>query len=83
MMRCSTRTGSGEGLDLIADGLVLIFVAGAWYLLATMITGKSLFMENIARAALFVEMVVSWTLWSHHLLSDQAQPNILKWLRER
>ncbi|HOT97363.1 MAG TPA: hypothetical protein PLG50_10115 [bacterium] len=40
------------GLDLIADGLVLIFVAATWYLLATMITGKKLFMENIARAAL-------------------------------
>lgn len=66
------------GLDLIADGLVLIFVAGTWYLLATMITGKKLFMENIARAALFVEMVVSWTVWSHHLMSDQAQPGILK-----
>jgi cytochrome c oxidase subunit 1 len=66
------------GLDLIADGLVLIFVAGTWYLLATMITGKPLFMENIARAALLVELVVSWTVWSHHLLSDQAQPNILK-----
>ncbi|NLP09378.1 cbb3-type cytochrome c oxidase subunit I, partial [bacterium] len=66
------------GLDLIADGLVLIFVAGVWYLLATMITGKKLFMENIARAALFVEIVVSWTVWSHHLMSDQAQPGILK-----
>ncbi len=66
------------GLDLIADGLVLIFVAGTWYLLATMITGKKLFMENIARAALFIEMVVSWTVWSHHLMSDQAQPGILK-----
>jgi cytochrome c oxidase subunit 1 len=66
------------GLDLIADGLVLIFVAGTWYLLAMMITGKNLFMENVARAALFVEMVVSWTVWSHHLLSDQAQPGILK-----
>lgn len=66
------------GLDLIADGLVLIFVAGTWYLLAMLITGKSLFMQNIARAALFVEMVVSWTVWSHHLLSDQAQPGILK-----
>ena len=66
------------GLDLIADGLVLIFVAGTWYLLATLITGKKLYMENIARAALFVEMVVSWTVWSHHLLSDQAQPGILK-----
>ncbi len=66
------------GLDLIADGLVLIFVAGTWYLLATMITGKKLFMQNIARAALFVELVVSWTVWSHHLMSDQAQPGILK-----
>jgi len=66
------------GLDLIADGLVLIFVAGTWYLLATMITGKTLFMQNIARAALFVEMVVSWTVWSHHLMSDQGQSNLLK-----
>lgn len=66
------------GLDLIADGLVLIFVAGTWYLLAMLITGKKLFMENWARAALFVEMVVSWTVWSHHLMSDQAQPGFLK-----
>lgn len=66
------------GLDLIADGLVLIFVAGTWYLLAMMISGKNLFMQNIARAALLVELIVSWTVWSHHLLSDQAQPGILK-----
>ena len=56
------------GFDLIADGLVLIFVAGTWYFLATMITGKKLFMQNIARAALLLELVVSWTVWSHHLL---------------
>jgi cytochrome c oxidase subunit 1 len=62
----------------VADGLVLIFVAGAWYLLATLITGKKLYMENVARAALLVELVVSWTVWSHHLLSDQAQPGMLK-----
>ncbi len=66
------------GLDLIADGLVLIFVAGTWYLLAMIISGKDLFMQNIARAALFVEMVVSWTVWSHHLMSDQGQSNTLK-----
>jgi cytochrome c oxidase subunit 1 len=35
-------------------------------------------MENIARGALLVELVVSWTVWSHHLLSDQAQPGMLK-----
>ncbi|MDP1622483.1 MAG: cbb3-type cytochrome c oxidase subunit I [Bacteroidales bacterium] len=66
------------GLDLVADGLVLIFVAGTWYLLATLITGKKLYMQNIARSALLVELVVSWTVWSHHLLSDQAQPGFLK-----
>jgi len=66
------------GLDLIADGLVLIFVAGTWYLLAMLITGKNIFMEKWARAALLVEMVVSWFVWSHHLMSDQAQPAFLK-----
>lgn len=66
------------GLDLIADGLVLIYVAGTWYLLATIISGKKLFMQNIARAALLVELVVSWNVWGHHLLSDQSQPNIMK-----
>ncbi|MGK7346838.1 MAG: cbb3-type cytochrome c oxidase subunit I [Candidatus Nitrospinota bacterium M3_3B_026] len=66
------------GLDLIADGLVLIYVAGTWYLLATLITGQRLFMENIARAALLVELVVSWNVWSHHLLADQGQHNVLK-----
>lgn len=66
------------GLDLIADGLVLIYVAGTWYLLATVITGGKLYMENVARAALLVELVVSWNVWSHHLLADQGQPNVLK-----
>ncbi|MDR2234006.1 MAG: cbb3-type cytochrome c oxidase subunit I [Tannerella sp.] len=66
------------GLDLIADGLVLIFVAGTWYLLATLISGKKIFMEKWARMALLVEMIVSWFVWSHHLMSDQAQPAFLK-----
>jgi len=66
------------GLDLVADGLVLIYVAGSWYLLATIITGQKLFMENVARAALMLELLVSWMVWSHHLLSDQAQPEMMK-----
>ena len=66
------------GLDLVADGLVLVFVAGAWYLLASLITGKDVFMARWARFALGLELVVSWTVWSHHLLSDQAQPAALK-----
>jgi cytochrome c oxidase subunit 1 len=40
------------GLDLIADGLVLIFVAGTWYLLAIMITQGLAF------------FIVLATLWS-------------------
>ncbi|WP_200762913.1 cbb3-type cytochrome c oxidase subunit I [Nitrosophilus alvini] len=66
------------GLDLIADGLVLIYIAGTWYLLAMLISGRNLFMQNIARAALLLELVVSWAVWSHHLLSDQPQPEIMK-----
>ncbi|WP_456431768.1 cbb3-type cytochrome c oxidase subunit I [Nitratifractor sp.] len=66
------------GLDLVADGLVLIYVAGSWYLLATIITGQKLFMENVARAALLLELVVSWMVWSHHLLADQPQPEMMK-----
>jgi len=66
------------GLDLVADGLVLIYVAGSWYLLATLITGQKLFMENVARAALMLELLVSWMVWSHHLLADQSQPEMMK-----
>ncbi|MCP5059983.1 MAG: cbb3-type cytochrome c oxidase subunit I [bacterium] len=66
------------GLDLIADGLVLIYVAGTWYLLAGLISGRKLFMENVARAALLVELVVSWNVWGHHLLADQPQWNWMK-----
>ena len=66
------------GLDLVADGLVLIYVAGSWYLLATIITGQKLFMENVARAALMLELLVSWMVWSHHLLGDQGQPEMMK-----
>lgn len=66
------------GLDLVADGLVLVFVAGTWYLLAQLITGREVFMARWARFALGLELVVSWTVWSHHLLSDQSQPALLK-----
>ncbi len=66
------------GLDLVADGLVLVFVAGTWYLLASLITNSEVFMSRWARFALGLELVVSWTVWSHHLLSDQAQPAFLK-----
>ncbi|MFN8196030.1 MAG: cbb3-type cytochrome c oxidase subunit I [Nocardioidaceae bacterium] len=66
------------GLDLVADGLVLVFTAGTWYLLTQLITGREVFMARWARFALGLELVVSWTVWSHHLLSDQGQPAVLK-----
>lgn len=33
-MHCFTNNIFWWGLDLVADGLVLVFVAGTWYLLA-------------------------------------------------
>ena len=56
---------------------MLIFVAGTWYLLAMMISVNSSSWEH-CQVSFSVELVVSWTVWSHHLLSDQAQPAILK-----
>ena len=35
-------------------------------------------MENVARAALMLELLVSWMVWSHHLLADQGQPEMMK-----
>jgi len=35
-------------------------------------------MQNIARAALLLELIVSWAVWSHHLLADQGQNNMMK-----
>lgn len=66
------------GLDLIADGLVLIYVVGTWYLLTMLISKRSIFGENVVRAAMFLELIVSWSVWSHHLLSDQPQPLLLR-----
>lgn len=66
------------GLDLIADGLVLIYVVGTWYLLTMLISKRSIFGENVVRAAMFLELIVSWSVWSHHLLSDQPQPLFLR-----
>ncbi len=40
----------------------------------------SRYLTNVLGSSAFssVELVVSWTVWSHHLLSDQAQPAFLK-----
>ena len=77
--RCSTRTGSGGAWTSSPTAWCSIFVAGTWYLLAKLITGSRSSWQNVGPGApSLVELVVSWTVWSHHLLSDQAQPAILK-----
>ncbi|HEY76155.1 MAG TPA: cbb3-type cytochrome c oxidase subunit I [Thermoflexia bacterium] len=62
------------GLDMVADGNVLIYTAGVWYLLIPLLTGRKLFGESVVRTVIMVDLLVSMGVWSHHLLSDQVQP---------
>lgn len=66
------------GLDLIADGNVLIFTAATWYFLVPLLTGRKLFGENVVRTVILVDLVVSWTVWNHHMLADTPQPLALQ-----
>ncbi len=62
------------GLDMVADGNVLMYTAGVWYLLVPILTGRRLFGENVVRTVIMVDLLVSMGVWSHHLLADQPQP---------
>ena len=62
------------GLDMVADGNVLIYTAGVWYLLIPLLTGRRLVGESVVRTVIMVDLLVSMGVWSHHLLSDQVQP---------
>ncbi len=66
------------GLDMVADGNVLIYTAGVWYLLIPLLTGRRLVGESVVRTVIMVDLLVSMGVWSHHLLSDQVQP---LWMR--
>jgi cytochrome c oxidase subunit 1 len=66
------------GLDMIADGDVLIWVAGTLYLLAPILANKALYGEKLVRYVILADLVVSMGVWSHHLLSDRPQPEIMR-----
>ncbi|HET7011245.1 MAG TPA: cbb3-type cytochrome c oxidase subunit I [Anaerolineales bacterium] len=68
------------GLDMVADGNVLIYSAGVWYLLIPLLVGRKLFGESVVRTVILVDLLVSLGVWSHHLLADQPQPVVMRLL---
>ncbi len=68
------------GLDMVADGSVLMYTAGTWYLLVPLLVNRKLFGESVVRTVIMVDLLVSMGVWSHHLLSDQAQPLFMRLL---
>lgn len=62
------------GLDMVADGNVLIYTAGVWYLLIPLLVGRKLYGEAVVRTVIMVDLLVSLGVWSHHLLGDRVQP---------
>lgn len=68
------------GLDMIADGDVLIWVAGTLYLLAPILANRPLYGEQVVRYVILADLIVSMGVWSHHLLSDRPQPEFMRLL---
>jgi len=66
------------GLDMVADGNVLMYTAGTWYLLVPLLVGRKLYGETVVRTVILADLLISLGVWSHHLMADQAQP---LWLR--
>ena len=66
------------GLDMVADGNVLMYTAGVWYLLIPLLIGRKLFGEIVVRTVIMVDLLVSLGVWSHHLLADQPQPMVMR-----
>lgn len=62
------------GLDMIADGNVLMYAAGTWYLLVPLLVGRKLYGEAVVRTVILADLLISMGVWSHHLLADQPQP---------
>jgi cytochrome c oxidase subunit 1 len=65
------------GLDMIADGNVLIFTAAVWYFLTPLLTGRKLYAENVVRTVILADLLVSLGVWGHHMMADAAQPTLL------
>jgi cytochrome c oxidase subunit 1 len=68
------------GLDMVADGNVLIYSAGVWYLLVPLLVGRKLYGESVVRTVILADLLVSLGVWSHHLLADQPQPLVMRLL---
>ncbi|NLE77119.1 MAG: cbb3-type cytochrome c oxidase subunit I, partial [Chloroflexi bacterium] len=66
------------GLDMVADGNVLMYTAGVWYLLIPLLVGRKLYGESVVRTVILADLLVSMFVWSHHLLGDRPQPAVLK-----
>lgn len=66
------------GLDMVADGNVLMYTAGTWYLLVPLLVGRRLFGESVVRTVILFDLLVSMGVWSHHLLADRPQPLFLR-----
>ncbi|MEM2003221.1 MAG: cbb3-type cytochrome c oxidase subunit I [Nitrososphaerota archaeon] len=66
------------GLDLIADGNVLIFTAGTWYLIVPLLLNRRLYGEQVVRTVILADLVVSLFVWNHHMLADTPQPFVLQ-----
>ncbi len=62
------------GLDMIADGNVLIFTAATWYFLVPLLVSRKLYGENVVRTVILADLIVSLFVWNHHMLADPAQP---------
>ncbi|MCL5986875.1 MAG: cbb3-type cytochrome c oxidase subunit I [Actinobacteria bacterium] len=68
------------GLDMVADGNVLMYTAGVWYLLIPLLVNRKLYGENVVRTVILADLVVSMFVWSHHLLADRPQPFFMRLL---
>ena len=66
------------GLDMIADGNVLLYTAGIWYLLIPLLLNRKLYGEAVVRNVILADLIISLGVWSHHLLADQPQPTVLR-----
>ncbi|HIP95722.1 MAG TPA: cbb3-type cytochrome c oxidase subunit I, partial [Anaerolineae bacterium] len=68
------------GLDMVADGNVLMYTAGVWYLLIPMLVGRKLFGESVVRTVIMADLLISMGVWSHHLLGERVQPLFMRLL---
>ncbi|MEW6232572.1 MAG: cbb3-type cytochrome c oxidase subunit I [Chloroflexota bacterium] len=68
------------GLDMVADGNVLIYTAGVWYLLVPLLVGRKLYGEAVVRTVILADLLVSLGVWSHHLIADRPQPLVMRLL---